>query len=303
MRRSMHVLARGAGVLAATVALSLGPTTAAFADKPASPPAEDKAKKHERAEDAKQQKPARDATPNQGRTQPGCDGSHHSATVHGANTDGPDNPYHNTCDGSPSGNGNGDGEAKGRPCAGCVGNADDKNPPGQAPGGSDHNAGYECDRNHGIGRTNPAHTGCAAPAPAPVVVPARCPDGTAMKDVDHDGVADAKDCVKPPPTCATGCVEPQATCPGGAPMTDVNGDGVSDVWDCATVKTVTKDRVVPASVLSGTRIRTDRPVVAGVTLPVTGSGTSTAIGLALVLVAAGAVLVSCSSSGRDTAIA
>jgi hypothetical protein len=28
------------------------------------------------------------------------------------------------------------------------------------PNGSDHNAGYECDRNHGIGRTNPAHTGC-----------------------------------------------------------------------------------------------------------------------------------------------
>ena len=68
--------------------------------------------------------------------------------------------YDSTRDGSPSGNGNGGGNAKGKPCAGCVGKADNKNPKGQAPDGSDHNAGYECDRNHGIGRTNPAHTGC-----------------------------------------------------------------------------------------------------------------------------------------------
>ncbi len=86
-----------------------------------------------------------------------CNGTHHSDSGHGANQRG---AYDETCDGSPSGNGNGGGQAKGRPCAGCVGNADDKNPPGQAPNGSDHNAGYECDRNHGVGRTNPAHTGC-----------------------------------------------------------------------------------------------------------------------------------------------
>ncbi len=75
----------------------------------------------------------------------------------GANTSG---PYDPTCDGSPSENGKGDGNATGRPCAGCVGNADDKNPPGQMPDGSDNNAGYECDRNQGVGQTNPAHTGC-----------------------------------------------------------------------------------------------------------------------------------------------
>jgi hypothetical protein len=62
--------------------------------------------------------------------------------------------------GLPSGNGNGDGNATGKPCAGCVGNADDKNPPGQYKDGSDHNNGYECDGNNGIGKTNPAHTGC-----------------------------------------------------------------------------------------------------------------------------------------------
>lgn len=88
-----------------------------------------------------------------------CDGTHHSDTGHGANQRG---AYDETCDGSPSGNGNGKGAATGKPCAGCVGNADDKNPPGQRPNGSDRNAGYECDRNHGVGRTNPAHTGCAA---------------------------------------------------------------------------------------------------------------------------------------------
>ena len=90
-----------------------------------------------------------------------CNGTHHSDSGHGANQRG---AYDETCDGSPSGNGNGGGQAKGKPCAGCVGNADDKNPPGQAPNGSDHNAGYECDRNHGVGRTNPAHTGCRSGA-------------------------------------------------------------------------------------------------------------------------------------------
>jgi len=61
-------------------------------------------------------------------------------------------------------NGNGKGAAVGKPCAGCVGKADNKNPPGQMPNGSDHNKGYECDGNHGIGRSNPAHTGCTPPA-------------------------------------------------------------------------------------------------------------------------------------------
>ncbi|MFY9588927.1 MAG: hypothetical protein WAT66_15910 [Actinomycetota bacterium] len=70
--------------------------------------------------------------------------------------------YDDTCDGSASGNGNGGGNANGKPCAGCVGNADEKNPPGQDPDGSDGNSGYECDENAGVGKTNPAHTGCAS---------------------------------------------------------------------------------------------------------------------------------------------
>ncbi|MET9227419.1 hypothetical protein [Lentzea sp. NPDC003310] len=91
----------------------------------------------------------------------------------GANTHG---PYDSTRDGSPSENGNGTGEATGKPCAGCVGKADNKNPRGQQPGGSDADSGYECDTNHGVGRGNPAHTGCT-PAHTPPSTPAEPPRG------------------------------------------------------------------------------------------------------------------------------
>ncbi len=97
-------------------------------------------------------------------TTAGCT-NRHLATGKTYNGNGSDsasgNQYASTCDGSPSRNGNGGGDASGRPCAGCVGNADNKNPPGQDPNGTDANAGYECDSNSGVGRSNPAHTGCA----------------------------------------------------------------------------------------------------------------------------------------------
>jgi len=86
-----------------------------------------------------------------------CSVSHHSDTGHGANQGG---PYDSTCDGSASQNGKSTDNNSKKPCAGCVGNADDKNPKGQYPNGNDPNAGYECDRNQGVGQTNPAHTGC-----------------------------------------------------------------------------------------------------------------------------------------------
>jgi hypothetical protein len=93
----------------------------------------------------------------------------HPESQNGANAH--PGPYSSTRDGSPSLNGNGGGQAVGKPCAGCVGKADNKNPPGQFPDGSDHNAGYECDRNSGIGKTNPAHTGCAVSPPVPETPP------------------------------------------------------------------------------------------------------------------------------------
>ena len=98
-----------------------------------------------------------------------CDGTTGSP---GGNVD-DDGAYGNNCDFGPSQNGNGDGAAVGKPCAGCVGNADDMNPGGQLPGPkNDNNAGYECDPqgaedggNAGVGVGNPAHTGCADDEP------------------------------------------------------------------------------------------------------------------------------------------
>jgi hypothetical protein len=100
-----------------------------------------------------------------------------TASAGTANGHCPGGPYCATNVGSPSLNGNGNGKAVGKPAAGTVGKADNKNPQGQMPNGSDRNAGYECDRNHGIGRGNPAHTGCVPATPVvtprvpPVVVP------------------------------------------------------------------------------------------------------------------------------------
>ena len=96
-----------------------------------------------------------------------------TASADTANGQCPGGPYCATSVGSPSLNGNGNGNAVGKPAAGTVGKADNKNPQGQMPNGSGLNAGYECDTNHGIGRTNPAHTGCLPKTPVvpPVVVP------------------------------------------------------------------------------------------------------------------------------------
>lgn len=116
-------------------------------------------------------------------------------TGNGANDHG---PYDSTRDGSPSLNGNGGGEEAGKPCAGCVGKADNKNPPGQQPGGSDANAGYECDTNHGVGRSNPAHTGCTpasptATTPAKTEVPPPPGGGSAPQAPAAQAVAEVDD--------------------------------------------------------------------------------------------------------------
>ena len=93
-----------------------------------------------------------------------CTDSHHSATGVGANTF--PGPYNANC--LPlriAGNGDSAGLAVGKPLAGTVGNADDKQPPGQFPDASDNNNGYECDGNKGIALENPAHTSCNTTPP------------------------------------------------------------------------------------------------------------------------------------------
>ena len=107
--------------------------------------------------------------------------------------------------GQPSGNGKSTDNNGNRPCAGCVGKADYKNPPGQLPDGSDHNKGYECDENEGIGQMNPAHSGCA-PGPPPLSNP---PAPTVT-----------------PPTLA---VTPPAGAPPESPPPEVVTEEVSDV--------------------------------------------------------------------------
>jgi hypothetical protein len=90
-----------------------------------------------------------------------------SATPRSANTTG---VYSGTSTGAPSLNGHTPTKSK-KPCAGCVGNADQKNPPGQLPDAvRDGNNGYECDGNRGIALGNPAHSGCIVTKPTPSTV-------------------------------------------------------------------------------------------------------------------------------------
>lgn len=78
----------------------------------------------------------------------------------GANKSGPYNVNPDKI-GDPSANGNGNGQdngkATGKPGMGTVGNADNKNPPGQVKNYPNGN-GYECGGNNGVAKGNPAHT-------------------------------------------------------------------------------------------------------------------------------------------------
>ena len=110
-------------------------------------------------------------------------------------------PYdHDNCDGGAGDHGNG-GNGK---CAGCTGKADDKYPGGQAK--NDHNNGYECDNNGGVGKGNPAHSQCRPPttpptSPPPTSPPPTCPPGNPQCPTT------------PPPTCPT----PQGNTPCPTP--------------------------------------------------------------------------------------
>jgi hypothetical protein len=183
----------------------------------------------------------------------------------GANGKCPDGPYCSTRDGSPSGNGNGNGQATGKPCAGCVGKADNKNPQGQYPNGSDHNAGYECDRNHGIGRTNPAHTGCTSTTQT-------CPEGEVLD-------TETGQCTTPPSTCPEGevldtetgeCTTPPSTCPEGEVLDTETGQCTTppstcpegEVLDTETGECTTPPSTCPAgSVVTGGECTTPQQCV------------------------------------------
>ena len=164
-----------------------------------------------------------------------CDGTTGSP---GGNVD-DDGEYGNNCDFGPSPNGNGDGAAVGKPCAGCVGNADDMNPGGPLPGPkNDNNAGYECDPqggedggNAGVGVGNPAHTGCAEDEPGDPVYVYEC---RRPSPVDDDSAA--LHAFTNDPTVQPGDVEFHLDPTGGEPapveVTGVTAAGqvFSQVW-------------------------------------------------------------------------
>ena len=131
--------------------------------------------------------------------------------------------------GLPSGNGNGNGNANGKPCAGCVGNADSNNPHGQAPDGSDHNNGYECDGNHGIGRTNPAHSGCHTSTTTPGSTTT-----TVFCEIDHHS-GNSADFENVNHDCGTTC---EADNDGSEKDFESEQAGEQDNDDCVTPTTV-----------------------------------------------------------------
>ena len=178
----------------------------------------------------------------------------------GANGQCPGGPYCSTREGSPSMNGSGGGKASGRPCAGCVGKADNKNPKGQMPNGSDHNNGYECDGNNGIGKTNPAHTGCTTSNPPP------CEPTPANNFCGNPPPCEAPG----PPDCPTprGCEAPG---PPDCPNPPV--DRPRPPVDLAGVETelLPAAAVVPPGVTAPAALPTAQPTALPAALPATGA--------------------------------
>lgn len=205
----------------------------------------------------------------------------------GANDTSSSNPYRSTRDGSPAENGNGNGKATGKPCAGCVGKADNKNPPGQAPNGSDRNAGYECDRNHGVGRSNPAHTGCTSTPPATCQQTHSCPP--------------------PPSNCATTGTCPKPTCQDTGSCTPQ--PPVRCQQHCHTVPptvTVPSKVIVPPKIpvtveaLHYSRIPQQSPPLTVSSLPYTGSDTSLWVLCGLLALVTGSGLMAVGRLGRPS---
>ena len=244
-----------------------------------------------------------DANPENLSPQPAsnADFTGNGANVHGS--------YDSTRDGSASGNGNGVGEALGKPCAGCVGKADNKNPAGQAPDGTDHNAGYECDRNHGIGRSNPAHTGCTTTSTGGGSTGGSTGGGSTGGNVggnNNTGNSGSNTSTgssgNPAGSGSTGVESTNSNKPecGAGPMAvDVNGDGVVDSADCTAVLGSNATRAAQLlSTGSVHAVTLGSPAVLGESitrgagaLPRTGIDLSTSVALAMFLLATGFVLV------------
>lgn len=193
---------------------------------------------------------------------------------------------HDNCDGSQGLHGNG-GNGK---CAGCTGKADDKAPGGQYPG--DHNNGYECDHNGGIGKGNPAHSRCASPPPPPCV---DNPD-TPMDECNPpppcvDNPTTPMDECNPPQPCVDNPNTPQDECNPPQPCID-NPDTPKDECNPPPKPPEDDDDVlgnITPNINPPDLVRNrppGRPV-----LPVTGATVGRYMWLALLLMGAGALML------------
>ena len=201
----------------------------------------------------------------------------------GANGQCPGGTYCSTRHGAKSQNGNGGGKATGKPCAGCVGKADNKNPPGQetsSPGTTFPNNGYECDNNNGIGKTNPAHTGCTStPSTSTSLAPTPdCTTNPPPAGCPHHGDTSC--------TSANGC-----TSPGNTTVTGSTTGGAMVLGESLSK--------LPTNVL-GERV----PTVAGrqltrtpSALPFTGFETAVMLAVGAVAALAGALLWTAGTAG------
>ena len=211
---------------------------------------------------------------------------------------------HDNCDGSQGGNGNG-GNGK---CAGCTGKADDKSPGGQYSG--DHNNGYECDHNKGVGKGNPAHSKCKTTPPCTV----NCNQCTVdcnpcTKDCDPCTVncnPCKKDCDPCTVNCNPGC---QADCDPGCQTNCNPGCRSNCDPDCLDLRSAAEcedDDVLglvlkrPSYALRGSDAVAPL-TVAGAALPFTGGDPAAFVltGLALIIVGACAMAVVGRKRRRD----
>ena len=183
--------------------------------------------------------------------------------------DGDAGPYdHDNCDGTQGLHGNG-GNGK---CAGCTGKADDKWPGGQNVG--DHNNGYECDHNSGIGKGNPAHSRCATIPPPPPPPPPCCVFPPPPPPCVDNPNTPMDECNPPPPPCVDNPNTPMDECnpppkPPKPPKDEVEG--------------IIIPNVEPPQERQATR--------GGPSLPVTGATVNHFLWLALLLMGAGSLLL------------
>ena len=198
--------------------------------------------------------------------------------------DGNAGPYdHGNCNGTQGMHGNG-GNGK---CAGCTGKADDKWPGGQNVG--DHNNGYECDHNGGIGKGNPAHSRCASPPPPCVDNPQTPQDECNPPPPCVDNPNTPQDECNPPGPCVDDMDTPQDECNPPQPCVD-NPDTKKD--ECNPPPKPPKDdddvlgRIVPNEEGPPDLVNNNRPV-----LPLTGATVGNYLWLALLLMGAGALML------------